>query len=154
MKEIANRSSDFSADSDRPEQYTRHKQESTTTSEELAFNQHRLSPMFDISYTKPKRPSAKPADKFHGTKVQRDIDPADGKTKGCNRDLTFDDFVPQRHLGEAKPQKRMGHTWDVVRAIMKLKKPLKKVARKPSVRSAEKQEKLGKTQVARERLLR
>jgi hypothetical protein len=52
-----------------------------------------------------------------------------GKT--CNPDLTFDNFVPSHQLGDDKPAKRMGATWDVVRVIVRLKRPLKKMAKRP-----------------------
>ena len=56
-------------------------------------------------------------------------DPNDGRTKYCNRNLTFDDFVPPDQLGVDEQARRMGATWDVVRAIVKLKRPLKKLRR-------------------------
>src|SRR6266568_2060762 len=57
----------------------------------------------------------------------RSRDPNDGRTEDCNRNLTFDDFVPPDQLGVDSEAKRMGATWDVVRAIAKLKRPLEKL---------------------------
>ena len=74
------------------------------------------------------------SDRFRSNKVRDDISPIDGKTKSCDRSHTFDTFVPQQHLGEDTNEKRMGHTWDVIRAAAKLKKPAKKIGRKVSVR--------------------
>ncbi|KAF2273315.1 uncharacterized protein EI97DRAFT_461197 [Westerdykella ornata] len=47
------------------------------------------------------------------------IDPVDGKTKQCNRSLTFDSFLDERHLGEDKAEKRIGHTWELWRGVSK-----------------------------------
>lgn len=55
----------------------------------------------------------------------------DGKTRTCDRDHTFDVFLPQEKMPEEDKAKRMGHTWEVVRAIQRLrkfKKPLRKMA--------------------------
>jgi len=76
--------------------------------------------------------------------------PNNGWTKNCNRNLTFDDFVPPDQLGVDKQAKRMGATWDVVRAIVKLKRSLKKLRR------VAKQERIRNVQpmdIDRERLL-
>lgn len=70
-------------------------------------------------------------DKFRGVPVSTTIDPHDGKTKTCDRDHTFDAFLPQDKMPEEDKTKRMGHTWEVVRAVKrlrKLKKPLRKLA--------------------------
>lgn len=59
------------------------------------------------------------------------IDSHDGKTRTCDRDHTFDVFLPQEKMPEEDKAKRMGHTWEVVRAIQRLrkfKKPLRKMA--------------------------
>jgi hypothetical protein len=54
---------------------------------------------------------------------------SDGKTASCDREHTFDSFVPPHKLGVDKEPKRVGATWDVVRAIVKLKR-LRKMRRK------------------------
>lgn len=69
----------------------------------------------------------------HGASVDTNIDPQDGKTRTCDRDHTFDMFLPQEKMPEEDKAKRMGHTWEVVRAIkrlrkLKLKKPLRKMS--------------------------
>ncbi|KAF2732018.1 hypothetical protein EJ04DRAFT_525654 [Polyplosphaeria fusca] len=56
------------------------------------------------------------------TRVRDSISPVDGKTNDCDRYHTFEAFVPQQRLAEDKPEKKMGHSWDVLRAVMKLKK--------------------------------
>ncbi|KAF2497406.1 hypothetical protein BU16DRAFT_537069 [Lophium mytilinum] len=54
----------------------------------------------------------------------------DGKSAGCDRGHTFDSFVPPHKLGGDKEPKRVGATWDVVRAIVKLKRPLRRLREK------------------------
>jgi len=106
---------------------------------------------FGLKITSPAPVAPKP--NIHGRpRAQaRSRDPNNGWTKYCNRNLTFDDFVPPDQLGADKQAKRMGATWDVVRAIMKLKRPLKKLRR------VAKQERIVNVQpidIDRERLLR
>ncbi|KAF2115622.1 hypothetical protein BDV96DRAFT_574207 [Lophiotrema nucula] len=108
----------------------------TTASEESDFRQHRLSPMFTTKISTAQAMHS--SDRYRSTKVHDAISPIDGKTKSCDRSHTFDTFVPHRHLGDDKPEKRMGHTWDVVRAVAKLRKPAKNMARRASVRRSEK----------------
>lgn len=70
-------------------------------------------------------------DKYRGVIVDHDIDPRDGKTKECDRNHTFDTFLPHEQMPHKDEAKRMGHTWEVVRAVQrmrKLKKPLKRIA--------------------------
>lgn len=70
---------------------------------------------------------------WRGVGVSKTIDPHDGKTKTCDRDHTFDMFLPQEKMPEKDKAKRMGHTWEVVRAVKRLrkfKKPLRKLARR------------------------
>ena len=72
-------------------------------------------------------------ERWRGVSVNKDIDPHDGKTTSCDRDHTFDMFLPQDKMPEKDKAKRMGHTWEVVRAVKrlrKLKKPLRKLARR------------------------
>lgn len=83
--------------------------------------------MFDLHSAKPSRAASPNASA--GQLPRSKPMPQHGKT--CDPDLTFEKFVPPHQLGEDKPAKRMGATWDVVRAIVKLKKPLKKMAKRP-----------------------
>ncbi|KAF2804099.1 uncharacterized protein BDZ99DRAFT_481660 [Mytilinidion resinicola] len=54
----------------------------------------------------------------------------DGKSPTCDRNHTFDSFVPPHKLDGDKEPKRVGATWDVVRAIVKLKRPLRRLREK------------------------
>ncbi|KAF2267323.1 hypothetical protein CC78DRAFT_87546 [Lojkania enalia] len=95
-------------------------------------------------------------DRFRSTKVYDQISPIDGKTNDCDRGRTFDSFLPSYNLGDpSEPQKRVGHTWEVIRAVGRLKKPIKKVSRKVATRRSDKDEKRGlaRRETDRERLL-
>lgn len=125
---------------------SKHVAESTNTSDETAV-QHPLSPMFGFGFLKSwakKRTDTKAAKansdeeekkfaatkdymKFRGRDVRGDIDLDDGKGNGVDRSLTLDDIVPKSKLGEDRPEKRMGHTWEVLCAV---KKPFSKLSDK------------------------
>ena len=106
---------------------------------------------FGLKITSPAPVAPKPDIHSRPHAQARLRDPNDGRTKYCNRNLTFDDFVPPDQLGVDKQARRMGATWDVVRAIVKLKRTLKRLRR------VTKQERIGNVQpmdIDRERLLR
>lgn len=88
------------------------------------------SPVTDMPVSTPKMARDAQAS---GASADKNIDPQDGKTRTCDRDHTFDMFLPQDKMPEEDKAKRMGHTWEVVRAIkrlrkLKLKKPLRKMS--------------------------
>ena len=97
---------------------------------DFASKEHRLSKVA-MAHKHPQTPSVLPDATNSLRNNLKNIDFRDGKTEQCNRDLTFDDFVPAEKLpAQDKAAKRMGATWDVVRAIVRLKRPLKKMRSK------------------------
>lgn len=49
------------------------------------------------------------------------ISPLDGKTEGCNRTHTFETFLDQRRIsGDAGREKKVGHGWQVARALKRV----------------------------------
>ena len=148
-----------SVTSDRPYKPAR----SPASKEDLSFDidddedilQHRLSPMFGASIQQPSArvypslatvPRAEHSylSSARGTqdnipsrpqRGRKGIDLEDGKTMDCNRDHTFEDFVPQENLGVNTKAQKIGATWDVVRAVAKLKRPLKKLGGKRKTNS-------------------
>lgn len=83
--------------------------------------------------TKVTETAAAPAEDYRSQKARESISPVDGKTEACNRNHTFDSFVPERHLAQDTPQKRIGHTHEVLRAMVRMKKPLKKASKRASM---------------------
>lgn len=91
--------------------------------------QAQLSPMF-IDYLRKKTGApdlekidtqSNVNDKYRGVKIAQNISPVDGKTTGCNRSHTFDAFVDQRRLsGDAGEERRVGHGWQVARALKRV----------------------------------
>jgi hypothetical protein len=66
-----------------------------------------------------------------GIKVAHIISPIDGKTEGCDRHHTFDAFVSQQQIrSELESEKRVGHGWQVFRALKKVVGSSKKSRRK------------------------
>lgn len=119
------------------------------------------SPAFGISIVSPSliSPDYLPRGNPHSQTTSRDKSailvyrhdsPVDDRTKPGNCGRTFDDFLEPHQLGEDKPAKRMGATWDVVRAIVRLKRPLMKYRRKVD---EEKARKAQLVEVDRKRLL-
>ncbi|KAF9698558.1 hypothetical protein EKO04_003456 [Ascochyta lentis] len=93
-------------------------------------DQTQLSPMF-VDYLRKK--TAAPAsdlekislnntnDKYNGIKIAHTISPIDGKTVTCDREHTFDTFVDQRKVSsDAGQSKRVGHGWQVARALKRV----------------------------------
>lgn len=82
-----------------------------------------LSPMF-VDYLR-----AKTGAPLNLAKIDTDIkaddkykrytlSPVDGKTEGCDRTHTFDAFVDARKVsGDAGSEKKVGHGWQVARAL-------------------------------------
>jgi len=83
--------------------------------------------------------------------IRHDSPLDDGKTESCDRTHTFDAFVPPHKLGQDKDPKRIGATWDVIRAIVKLKRPLRRLKRKAG---SERAERMRKGDVDRNGLMR
>ena len=92
-------------------------------------DQTQLSPMF-INYLRKKtapidlekiNTASDVNDNFRGAKSEQAISPVDGKTMGCDRLHTFDTFVDQRRIsGDAGQDKRVGHGWQVGRALRRV----------------------------------
>jgi hypothetical protein len=81
------------------------------------------------------------SDKFRGIKIAHTISPVDGKTNGCDRRHTFDNFVNQQQIrNELEPEKRVGHGWQVLRALKKAVRAPKKSRTKPSHGGAQAQQ--------------
>ncbi|KAF1350455.1 hypothetical protein EJ07DRAFT_184173 [Lizonia empirigonia] len=92
-------------------------------------DQSQLSPMF-IDYLRKKTAAvdlekidtaSDTNDKYRGAKIAQTISPIDGKTIGCDRLHTFDTFIDQRRIsGDAGQDKRVGHGWQVARALRRV----------------------------------
>lgn len=89
-------------------------------------NQTQLSPMF-IDYLRAKTGAPvdlekiDTSDKYRGVKIAQTISPVDGKTVGCDREHTFESFVDQRRIsGDAGREKKIGHGWQVARALKRV----------------------------------
>lgn len=94
-------------------------------------DQAQLSPMF-VDYLRKK--TATPgidlekttvtsdiSDNYREIKVAHTVSPVDGKTMGCDREHTFDTFVDQRRIsGNAGQSKRVGHGWQIARALKRV----------------------------------
>lgn len=96
---------------------------STSTTPSLHLEtRHPHSHMLEFLRKRRRTPRASvDTDTQNALKDKHRIDPRDGKTKACDRARTFDSFVEGDQLGTAKQQKKMGHSWDVVRALQKVK---------------------------------
>jgi hypothetical protein len=71
---------------------------------------------FPIAVETARAPSRTP-----GSKASHTVSPVDGKTEDCNRRHTFDAFVNQQQIrSEIEPEKRVGHGWQVFRALKKV----------------------------------
>lgn len=88
--------------------------------------QRRLSPMLDFLRKKRNARNSGDNDVRTALKDKHKIDPTDGKTRACDRTRTFDTFVDGEQLGEATQEKRAGHSWELFRALAKLKKVFRK----------------------------
>jgi hypothetical protein len=92
-----------------------------------SHDQSQLSPMF-IDYLRAKTGAPVDLKKIrtdvnnNNDKYRRyTISPLDGKTEGCDRTLTFDTFVDQRRIsGDAGREKKVGHGWQVARALKRV----------------------------------
>lgn len=69
---------------------------------------------------------------IRGIRASSIISPIDGKTEGCDRAHTFDAFVSQQQIrSELESEKRVGHGWQVFRALKKVVGSSKKSRVKP-----------------------
>ncbi|KAJ8108413.1 hypothetical protein OPT61_g8188 [Boeremia exigua] len=60
------------------------------------------------------------------------LSPIDGKTEGCDRAHTFDAFLDQRRIsGDAGREKKVGHGWQVARALKRVLSTKGRGTRKP-----------------------
>lgn len=50
-------------------------------------------------------------------KDKHGVDPADGKTRACDRTRTFDTFVDGEQFGVARATERVGHTAELLRGL-------------------------------------
>ncbi|KAJ4310566.1 hypothetical protein N0V94_008384 [Neodidymelliopsis sp. IMI 364377] len=92
-------------------------------------DQTQLSPMF-VDYLRKKTAATDlekintqldTNDRYRGTKIAHTVSPVDGKTMGCDRFHTFDAFVDQRRLSDdAGNEKRVGHGWQLARALKRV----------------------------------
>lgn len=94
-------------------------------------DQAQLSPMF-VDYLRKKTASpdidlektnviSDISDKYRGIKITHSISPDDGKTTDCDRRHTFDTFVDQRRISDnAGQSKRVGHGWQIARALKRV----------------------------------
>jgi hypothetical protein len=99
---------------------------SISTAQRVTQHRQRLDAERDAAH---RAQQAQRNDAFRSSKARLNIDASDGKTKTCDRAHTFDSFVPDAQLSEGQEkQKKMGHTWEVVRALKRWKKPLRRLA--------------------------
>ncbi|KAF2624115.1 hypothetical protein BU25DRAFT_413687 [Macroventuria anomochaeta] len=93
-----------------------------------SHDQTQLSPMF-IDYLRAKtgapvdleKINTDIKDKNRGTKIAQTISPIDGKTVGCDRTHTFETFLDQRRISsDAGREKKVGHGWQVARALKRV----------------------------------
>ncbi|KAF3040424.1 hypothetical protein E8E11_005839 [Didymella keratinophila] len=91
-----------------------------------SHDQTQLSPMF-VDYLRAKTGVPVDLEKIDtDTKVndkykRYTLSPIDGKTEGCDRMHTFDTFVDARKVsGDAGQTKKVGHGWQVARALKRV----------------------------------
>lgn len=92
-----------------------------------SHDQTQLSPMF-VDYLRAKTGAPVDLEKINTdtTKIndkykRYTLSPIDGKTEGCDRTHTFDTFVDARKVsGDAGREKKVGHSWQVARALKRV----------------------------------
>ncbi|KAF3048038.1 hypothetical protein E8E12_008045 [Didymella heteroderae] len=91
-----------------------------------SHDQTQLSPMF-VDHLRAKTGAPIDLEKINtDTKIsdkykRYTLSPIDGKTEGCNRTHTFDTFVDARKVsGDAGQTKKVGHGWQVARALKRV----------------------------------
>ncbi len=88
-------------------------------------DQTQLSPMF-IDYLRAKTGVPELEKIKTDTSADNDyrrltISPIDGKTEGCDRTHTFEAFLDQRRIsGDGGREKKVGHGWQVARALKRV----------------------------------
>ena len=89
-------------------------------------DQTQLSPMF-INYLRAKTGAPVDLEKINADTDTSDqycrytISPTDGKTEGCDRAHTFEAFLEQPKIsGDAGREKKVGHGWQVARALKRV----------------------------------
>ncbi|KAF1924726.1 uncharacterized protein M421DRAFT_424612 [Didymella exigua CBS 183.55] len=89
-------------------------------------DQTQLSPMF-VDYLRAKTAAPVDLERINtNTKVndkykRYTLSPIDGKTERCDRTHTFDTFVDARKVsGDAGQTKKVGHSWQVARALKRV----------------------------------
>lgn len=72
--------------------------------------------------SKYEEPAENSSNEIRSGNVTNNIGFDDGKTKECNRSHTFETFIHSSRLGNDEPAKRIGHGWEVWRALQRVKR--------------------------------